>query len=124
MLLVEDEADTLKLLTIVLSECGAKVTPAACVTEALAAMECLMPDVIVSDIAMPDADGFEFIRRLRSLAPERGGKTPAAALTAYAHSDDAARALAAGFEAHVAKPCEPAILARVVADLAGRKSAA
>jgi PAS domain S-box-containing protein len=120
VLVVEDDAETRALVTTVLAQCGAAVTPAASAAQALAEMERVPPDVLVTDIAMPDLDGFELIRRVRSLAPDRGGKTPAAALTAYARREDSERAKAAGFEAHLAKPFEPARLARVVAVLANR----
>jgi CheY-like chemotaxis protein len=79
--------------------------------------------VVVSDIGMPNGDGYELIRRLRSLDPAQGGATPAAALTAAAATGDRRRALEAGFEVHVAKPFEPAHLARVVATLARRRAA-
>jgi CheY-like chemotaxis protein len=91
--------------------------------EALHEVERARPDVVVSDIGMPNGDGYELIRRLRSLDPAAGGATPAAALTAAAATTDRRRALEAGFEVHVAKPFEPAHLARVVATLARRRAA-
>jgi hypothetical protein len=72
---------------------------------------------------MPEEDGYDFIRRLRELPPERGGTLPAAALTAYARSEDRRRSLAAGFQLHAAKPIEPAELVTIVANLAGRRPA-
>lgn len=123
VLVVEDEAGTRELVTTVLAECGAEVTPAASADQALDAMRRSCPEVLVCDLAMPGVDGIELIRRIRALPPDRGGKTPAAALTGLALRRDAERALAAGFEAHVVKPFEPAYLARVVATLAGRKIA-
>jgi CheY-like chemotaxis protein/anti-sigma regulatory factor (Ser/Thr protein kinase) len=119
VLVVENETGTRELVATVLAGCGAEVTGAASADQALAEIPRVHPDVLVSDLAMPGVDGLELIRRVRSLSPDRGGKTPAAALTAYARRTDAERALAAGFEAHVVKPFEPAHLARVVADLAG-----
>ena len=123
VLVVEDKAVTRELITTVLVECGAAVTPAASADQALAEMGRAQPEVLVCDLAMPDVDGLELIRRVRRLPPERGGKTPAAALTGFARRADAERALEAGFEAHVVKPFEPVHLARVVAQLAGRSAA-
>ena len=78
------------------------------------------PDVIVSDIGMPDADGYDFIRKLRQLSREEGGRIPAVALTAYARAEDRRKALLAGFQNHAAKPTDPQELVVVVANLAGR----
>ncbi len=78
------------------------------------------PDVVVCDIGMPEQDGYQFIREVRALGPEDGGGTPAAALTAFARAEDRRRALAAGYQTHVAKPVEAAELVAVVAGLAGR----
>lgn len=79
------------------------------------------PGMIVSDIGMPCEDGYEFIKRVRALRPEDGGRTPAAALTAFARSEDRTRALRAGYQTRVAKPVEPAELTAVVASLAIRR---
>jgi PAS domain S-box-containing protein len=119
VLLVEDEADTRDLLATALARYGAAVTTAASTAEALELLETLRPDVLVTDIAMPGADGYELIRRLRARSTAQGRDVPAVALTAHARPEDRARALAAGFQAHLAKPVEPAALARVVASLAG-----
>jgi CheY-like chemotaxis protein len=74
----------------------------------------------VSDIEMPEENGYDLIRRLRGLPPERGGRIPAAALTAYARAEDRMRALRAGFQIHVSKPVQPAELVAIVASLVGR----
>jgi CheY-like chemotaxis protein len=79
------------------------------------------PDMIVSDIGMPGEDGYDFIRRVRALAADEGGRTPAAALTAFARAEDRTRALRAGYQTHVAKPVEPTELTAVVASLATRR---
>jgi PAS domain S-box-containing protein len=118
-LIVDDDPDARRLLAEVLSRLGAEVLTAASASEALGALQAWRPDVLLSDIGMPDGDGYELIRRVRELPPERGGRTPAAALTAYAGPGDRALALASGFQCHVAKPVEPAELASVVAGLAG-----
>jgi CheY-like chemotaxis protein/nitrogen-specific signal transduction histidine kinase len=123
VLVVEDEVETRDLVATVLTACGARVTTAASADEALQEVKRARPDVVVSDIGMPNGDGYELIRRLRSLDPTAGGATPAAALTAAAATSDRRRALEAGFEVHVAKPFEPAHLARVVATLARRRAA-
>jgi CheY-like chemotaxis protein len=96
------------------------VTLTSSVSEALAAFERRHFDVMVSDIEMPDEDGYGLIRRIRALASDRGGEIPAAALTAYASPSDRMKVLGAGFNIHVAKPVQPAELATVVASLAGR----
>jgi PAS domain S-box-containing protein len=123
VLVVEDEAETRDLVATVLTACGARVTTAVSADEALREVGRARPDVVVSDISMPNGDGYELIRRLRRLDPKDGGTTPAAALTAAAATADRRRALDAGFEVHVAKPFEPAHLARVVATLARRRAA-
>jgi CheY-like chemotaxis protein len=123
VLVVEDHAETRELVASLLTRWGALVTVASGADEALSVFEHTRPDVVVSDIAMPGGDGYDFVRRLRLLAPDRGGSTPAAALTASAGQENAERALAAGFQAHVAKPFQPAELAAVVATLAGRRAA-
>jgi CheY-like chemotaxis protein len=88
--------------------------------EALALVEAHRPDVLITDIGMPDADGFELLRRVRALGPERGGKVPAIALTAFARSEDRTRALRAGFRVHVSKPVDPSELVATVASAARR----
>jgi CheY-like chemotaxis protein len=80
-------------------------------------METWQPEVIVSDIAMPEVDGYAFIRRVRALAPEAGGRTPAVALTALARPKDRVRALSAGFQTHLPKPVDPSELVLAVANL-------
>ena len=76
--------------------------------------------MLVSDIGMPDVDGFELLRRVRALGPDRGGRVPAIALTAFARSEDRTRALRAGFVVHVSKPVDPSELVATVASVAGR----
>jgi PAS domain S-box-containing protein len=121
VLAVDDEPDARNLIRRVLEECGARVILAASAQEALERLSDDRPDMIVSDIGMPGEDGYEFIRRVRALRPEDGGRTPAAALTAFARSEDRTRALRAGYQTHVAKPVEPTELTAVVASLAIRR---
>ncbi|OLC14874.1 MAG: hypothetical protein AUH29_09450 [Candidatus Rokubacteria bacterium 13_1_40CM_69_27] len=109
--------DARVLLTLVLEQCGARVTVAGCVGEAVEAVERLRPDVLVSDIGIPGEDGYALIKRVRALTPERGGSIPAVALTGHARPEDAVEALRAGFQVHLPKPVEPADLVRMVAQL-------
>jgi len=120
VLVVEDEDDTRDLLVTTLEQCGAEVTAAASVAAALERLDEQVPDVLVSDLAMPEEDGYSLIRRVRARPSERGGEVPAAALTSYARAEDRARALAAGFQMHVPKPIDPSALVRMIADLAAK----
>ena len=104
-----------------LERCGAAVTAVGSAREALAVLEVVQPDVLVSDIAMPGDDGYALIRRLRARPRERGGEVPAIALTAYARREDETRAVDAGYHMHVAKPVDPGALAHAIARLAGRE---
>ncbi len=124
VLVVDDDDDGRELVASMLETCGARVTAVGSVAEALARLEEQRFDALVSDIAMPDRDGYELIRTLRARPPDRGGLTPAVALTARARVGDRLRALSAGFQLHLPKPVEPAELCVVVASLAGRARAA
>ncbi|WP_193200351.1 ATP-binding protein [Nostoc sp. MG11] len=121
VLVVDDEADTRKWISTVLEECGAEVIAVGSGGEALETLEQFRPDVLVSDIGMPDEDGYTLIRKIREIEPEMGEHIPAVALTGYARIEDYRKALAAGFQLHVAKPVRPAELIAVVASL-GNKS--
>jgi len=125
ILVVDDEADALELLSTILQNNGAEVIAVASVKQALTIIETATdrsPDVLVSDIGMPDEDGYSLIRKLRQLEAQRGGKLRAIALTAYAGSDDRQQALLAGFQMHLTKPVDAAELVAVVASLTGRTS--
>jgi PAS domain S-box-containing protein len=122
VLVVDDEQDARDLLRVVLENCGSQVTTAASAAEALDAIEALRPDVLISDLGMPGEDGYSLIAKVRALPAERGGRTPAAALTAYARVEDRLRVLRSGFQIHLPKPVEPVELVTVVASLAGRTS--
>lgn len=117
VLVVDDETDTRDLVAEVLTQSGAAVRSAASASEGWTLLRQWMPDVIVSDIGMPDDDGYRFIERVRA----EGNRIPAAALTAYARSGDRLKALEAGFQAHLPKPAEPAELVMTVASLIGRQ---
>ena len=114
VLVVDDDVDARELLLATLDSYGANVAVAASAAEALSRLEHSVPDVIISDIGMPAGDGYWLIRQIRSRPPSAGGQVPAVALTAYASPADREAALAAGFQAHLAKPFEPSELAAVV----------
>jgi PAS domain S-box-containing protein len=120
VLVVEDDSDAREFLQFALRRWGAAVVLAASTDEALEAMDRAVPDVLVSDIAMPGSDGYALIRAVRARGRGQGGGVPAVALTAYASAEDRMRILGAGFEMHVPKPIEPAELALVIQRLAGR----
>jgi len=121
VLAVDDEPDARELLRRILEECGARVVLAASADDGLAAVRRERPDMIVSDIGMPGKDGYSFIRNVRQLSADEGGRTPAAAFTAFARAEDRMRALHAGFQTHLAKPADAAELTAVVASLATRR---
>ncbi len=120
LVIVDDERDARELLRRLLEERGCTVYLASTAGEAIALIRSVRPDVLISDIGMADVDGYELIRRVRSLPSEDGGLTPAVALTAFARSEDRTRALLAGFQAHIAKPVEPTELLAMIASAAGR----
>jgi CheY-like chemotaxis protein len=120
VLAVDDEHDALSLVSEVLEAAGARVTAARSAEEALTKLTAEVPDVLVADLGMPHLDGFQFINRVRGHRNPRVREVPAAALTAYARSDDRMKALRAGFHIHLAKPIDPAELVTTVASLARR----
>jgi len=117
VLLVDDQPDALDLMSLVLENQGATVIAVSSVAEALRVIAERKPDVLVSDIGLPLQDGYDLIRRVRSLSATDGGAIPAIALTAYAHAEDRRRALRAGFDLHLGKPVEPDELVASVATL-------
>ena len=114
VMVVDDEASVRDLVAFTLAKCGASVTVANSVQDALGLMPDLSPDVIVSDIAMPGVDGYEFIRQLRARSQPRDAAVPVIALTAYASLGDRHRALESGFSGHLTKPVDPAELVRTI----------
>lgn len=119
VLIVDDDPDMRDFVRRVLESYHAQVATAASAAEALDLVERWRPSVVLADIAMPSVDGYSLVGQMRELPSDRGGRVPAVALTAYARPEDRARALAAGFDRHVAKPVEPEELAEVVADVLG-----
>jgi signal transduction histidine kinase/CheY-like chemotaxis protein len=120
ILVVDDDADSRQLVKRVLSEYDATVRTAGSVDEALGLLRQSKPQAIISDIGMPEKDGYDLMRAVRSLPDSDGGKLPAIALTALARVEDRKRAMLAGYQAHVAKPVDPEELVAVVASLVGR----
>jgi len=120
VLVVDDEQDTREMLRAGLGHCGAVVTTAGSAAEALAEIRESPPDVLISDIGMPDEDGYQLVRKIRARPAEAGGRVPAIALTAYARTEDRLQALRAGYHMHVPKPVELAELVAVVSSLVRR----
>jgi PAS domain S-box-containing protein len=120
VLAVDDEVDALSLVSEVLEAAGARVTTAFSAEDALRKLEVEVPDVVVADLGMPQVDGFQFVDRVRRHHDSRVREIPAAALTAYARSEDRMQALRAGFQIHLAKPIDPAELVTTIAALAKR----
>jgi PAS domain S-box-containing protein len=123
ILVVDDEPDARELLTHVLASCGAVVVTAPGGREALAIIEKEPFDLLISDIGMPEMDGYELLKRVRVALQERNRRTPAIALTAFARSEDRTRALRAGFRMHISKPVDSAELTAAVASVVGRSVA-
>ncbi|HKP11657.1 MAG TPA: ATP-binding protein, partial [Blastocatellia bacterium] len=124
VLVVDDESDAREMLHVILSQCGAEVRTAATSSEALEVLRQWQPEVLVSDIGMPDEDGYSLISKVRTLEPECGGRIPAVALTGYGGPEDRLRLLSAGYQVHMTKPVELIELASAIADLVGRNGKA
>jgi signal transduction histidine kinase/ActR/RegA family two-component response regulator len=119
VLVVDDDRDARELIFRILSDCQATVRIAGSAREAVEAMRASPPDLLISDLGMPEVDGFELLAWVRQLGRDHGGEVQAVALTAFARSEDRLRALEAGFSAHISKPVEPSELIAVVASLVG-----
>ncbi|MEH2287977.1 response regulator [Nostoc sp.] len=117
ILIVDDETDSREFIAFVLEECGAIVTAVASGTEALQAIAQSIPNMIISDIGMPEMDGYMLMRQIRALELEQGGQIPAIALTAYAGETDQKLAIAAGFQRHVPKPIDPEVLVAIIIEM-------
>ena len=124
VLVVDDEEDARELIKRILADCNAQVLTAATASEALNLLQHERPDLMVSDLGMPELDGYGLLERIRALGPARGGDLPAIALTAFARSEDRIKALSSGFLAHIAKPIEPnELIAKVAAMGAAQRHA-
>ena len=119
VLVVDDDEDTCEILGVILEQAGAEVRMCVSATQALTAMDSWVPDILVSDIAMPGEDGYTLIRKVRARKTEVGGAVPAVALSAYGRDEDRTKALSAGFQVHVGKPVAPSRLIDIVATMAG-----
>ncbi len=124
VLVVDDEPSASEALVVLFEACGAEAKSAGSAVEALVVFEAWRPDVLVSDIAMPDEDGYALIRKIRLRTPARGGVVPAVALTAYAKIEDRVTILSAGFQMYLSKPTDPNELVAVVRSLAKRRGLA
>ena len=122
VLVVEDDEDTREVLTLGLTLYGAEVVAVSCAADAVAELEKRLPDVILSDIGLPDEDGLQMIRRVRQLPPSQGGCVPAVAVTAFTLKDDPDEATRAGFQRHFRKPVDTHALFGAVMELAGTGS--
>jgi CheY-like chemotaxis protein len=116
VLLVDDEADSRDLVAFVLEQAGASVISAGSAAEAIALLIQSPPDVLLSDVGMPDMDGYMLMQQVRALPPEEGGQVKAIAFTAYAGDFDRRRALLAGFQQHITKPIEPEGLIQAISE--------
>ena len=117
VLVVEDTTDMREYITFVLEQEGAYVVAVTTAAEALTALDQFQPEVLVSDIGMPEVDGYMLMRQVIMRSPQQGGQTPAVALTAYVGEINQQQAIAAGFQRHLAKPVEPEALMKVIAEL-------
>jgi len=121
ILVVDDDEDARDLLETILIEAGGQVVTAASTAEAFDALPVFQPDVVISDIGMPEEDGYSFIRNLRQVDPVDGGAIPAVALTSYTRAEDRKKAMAAGFTTHIGKPVHPAELLAAVMQVVAQK---
>jgi hypothetical protein len=122
VLVVDDEPDIRDLVTFILQDYGVEVTAVASAQEALEALSESVPDVLISDIGMPETDGYMLMQEVRQRSPKEGGQVPAIALTAYAGELNQQQALASGFQMHIPKPVDPDELVKAIADLIASKA--
>ena len=120
VLVVDDDQDTVDFFAVALEACGAEVTTATSAPTALRLADDVTPHVILSDIAMPDGDGYWLVSEIRRLPDETRRRIPIVAATAFGHEHSRSRALAAGFNEHLQKPVDPYVLCQTVAKVAGR----
>ncbi|MBW4680762.1 MAG: response regulator [Microcoleus vaginatus WJT46-NPBG5] len=120
LLVVDDDPDTICLLTLLFEADGAELIAANSASEALQALKYFKADVLISDIKLPEEDGYALIAKVRNLDAERGGNIPAIAMSGYVRDEDSAQALSAGYDAHIAKPVNLDELVETVTTLAAR----
>lgn len=120
VLIVDDDRDTLEIMSVILDAHGAQTMVAATAAEGLTALRALRPEVLLSDISLPDEDGYDLVRRIRALPAEEGGHTPAVAVSAHVYTTDRERAFDAGFQAFLGKPITPRALVECVKTIVER----
>jgi CheY-like chemotaxis protein len=120
VLVVDDELDSLELIKGILTKCHANVFTAGSAAEGLQSLRVILPDAIISDIGMPEKNGYQFMQEVRNLPEEKGRDIPAIALTAFARPEDRARAIEAGFQVHLTKPVGALELVNTIRDLVGQ----
>jgi len=120
ILVVDDEADARDLVSAILTRCGSEVKCSESVADAIQVLREWDPDLLLSDIGLPQEDGYSLIKKVRKLPSKRAKQIPALALTAYATDEDRSLALSAGFQAHLTKPIEPGVLITSIAKALGR----
>lgn len=118
VLVIDDDNDSRELVVEMLEQHGCSIISASSAKEGLAMLDHALPRILVCDIGMPGMDGYGFIQEVRKRLPEKGGRTVAIALTAYASAEDRRRALFAGYQAHISKPLDPTEFVAVLADVA------
>ncbi|RUT01802.1 hypothetical protein DSM106972_064250 [Dulcicalothrix desertica PCC 7102] len=117
ILVVDDETDSRELVKFIVEQAGAEVIAADGAKQALATLTQWLPNILISDIGMPEMNGYMLLQQVRTLAPQQGGQIPAIALTAYAGDYNKQQASLAGFQGHIAKPIEPINLLKAIKDL-------
>ncbi|MDQ3232720.1 MAG: response regulator [Pseudobdellovibrionaceae bacterium] len=122
ILIIDDEPDVLEIIKLILAHYQAEVIATSSAMEGLEHVQSYRPDVIVSDIGMPQMDGYQFIRKVRDLPQHNGGQTPAVALTAFSRPEDQIKALEAGFQRHLSKPVDLQRLIDTIASVTGETS--
>ena len=123
VLIVDDDGDTLEVMRVILDSHGAQTAVAATAAEGLAVLSAIRPEILLSDISLPDHDGYELLRRIRALPAEEGGDTPAVAVSAHVYAAHRERAFDAGFQAFLAKPLNPDALVGCVKSMVERARA-
>jgi CheY-like chemotaxis protein len=122
LLIVDDEPDAREMLEVMLLQFGAEIRLAPSVQQALKILEQWKPHALISDVGMPDEDGYSLIHKVRTLEPERGGRTPAIALTGYGREEDRLQLLAAGYQVHLSKPVEFTRLVDSIANIISQEN--
>jgi len=121
VLVIDDELDARELIRRILAQQEASVITAARAADGLELLKTEKPDIVISDISMPEKNGYQFIAEVRNLSAENGGTIPAIALTAFAHPDDRTKMMSAGYQKHLSKPVDSVALITAIDNLVGSK---